>query len=255
MKIRYLLLTLFTTIIPFSLNAFEGRIHNISGKTAEIIGNQVSKLKPGHILFIYDGKKEKAKLSVVAVFHTKAKAKILSGDTEVGNAVSDRKQRKKEEEKKNSDGFYSTKESDYKDNGDGTVTDMKNKLIWMKCSFGQKNFTSCSGDADRLNWKKAGKTCQNFKLAGKKWRLPSLSELKTLRNCTNGFNSRVNICESNSDRPTIFTNKFPNTPENFFWSTTIFEDKGDNAWGLMFDDGLVFYFKQNVKFHTRCIVE
>ncbi len=55
------------------------------------------------------------------------------------------------------------------DNGDGTITDSKNGLMWQK------------GDVGPMNWKQAVEACENLQLGGHSdWRLPDQNELKGL---------------------------------------------------------------------------
>jgi hypothetical protein len=55
------------------------------------------------------------------------------------------------------------------DNGDGTVADTKQNLIWQK------------GDAGPMRWEDAVAHCENLTLAGKSdWRLPTRKEFKAL---------------------------------------------------------------------------
>ena len=56
-----------------------------------------------------------------------------------------------------------------KDNKDGTITDLRTKLIWLKCSIGQKNPNNCNGNASDFEWDDAMKECKNLTLGGKKW--------------------------------------------------------------------------------------
>jgi hypothetical protein len=70
----------------------------------------------------------------------------------------------------------------YIDNGDGTILDASNGLIWQKCNIGQYwSGIKCSGDPNQLIWKDASEYAENIQLAGyNDWRLPTLEELTTL---------------------------------------------------------------------------
>ena len=62
------------------------------------------------------------------------------------------------------------------DNGDGTVTDTVNKLVWMKQGKRDKQ-----GKLNKVKLKKAKKIAQLADDGGRTgWRIPSLPELKTL---------------------------------------------------------------------------
>lgn len=64
----------------------------------------------------------------------------------------------------------SLQEPTFVDNGDGTVTDTTNKLIWIK-----------KGILKKVSLKEAKKIARESSLSGKSdWRIPTLPELKTL---------------------------------------------------------------------------
>jgi Protein of unknown function (DUF1566) len=84
----------------------------------------------------------------------------------------------------------------YTDNGNGTVTDNLTGFIWQKCSLGQTGNT-CEVEAKEFNWDDANSQCSALTLAKKKWKLPSIDELKTLIR--------------KGGKPTIDTQFFPNT--------------------------------------------
>jgi hypothetical protein len=100
--------------------------------------------------------------------------------------------------------------SQFEDHLDGTVTDKKSNLMWMRCSLGQKWVNGrCTGPATTLSWAAAQAHAKIVNQAGghffNDWRVPSLRELGTLteRQCTA---PRVNL--------TIF----PDTPAVAYWS-------------------------------------
>ncbi len=62
------------------------------------------------------------------------------------------------------------------DNGDGTVTDTANKLVWMKNGQRDKD-----GELSKVKFKIAKKLAATSSAAGRSdWRVPSLAEFKTL---------------------------------------------------------------------------
>lgn len=62
------------------------------------------------------------------------------------------------------------KEAIFMDNGNGTVTDLRNNMIWEK-GANQANYT----------WKDGVAYCEGLELAGENnWRLPSLEELEKI---------------------------------------------------------------------------
>jgi hypothetical protein len=76
----------------------------------------------------------------------------------------------------------------YRDNRNGTVTDKKTNLIWQRCTLLHNNDKECSYKESlkdlysgrEMWWQSAIHECNKLKLAGKKWRLPTIKELETL---------------------------------------------------------------------------
>jgi hypothetical protein len=82
------------------------------------------------------------------------------------------------------DAQYGVTNMNFTDNLDGTITDNKTGIKWMKCSYGQSyGAGSCSGSATTANWSNAKTNCANLNFAGQTgWRLPSFFELETIVN-------------------------------------------------------------------------
>ena len=142
----------------------------------------------------------------------------------------------------------------YRDNGDGTITDAKTNLTWMRCSLGQQwTGSTCAGLAMEMDWNDALKTAMSFSYAGHSdWRVPTVDELDTLVQCSAGRSpsARPNgkfvadtdgSCHGNEfSNPKININAFPNTPiVGFFWSSSPNTDHSGYAWGVYFDSGYV----------------
>ena len=114
----------------------------------------------------------------------------------------------------------------FKDNGDGTVTDNQSKLTWMRCSLGQVwSGTTCVGKPSTHTWESAkAETCKLNEQGGyagrSDWRVPQIPELAMIveRQCSN---PRTNLA------------LFPETPASFFWTATEPADPG-NAYVLSF---------------------
>lgn len=113
----------------------------------------------------------------------------------------------------------STPASQFTDNADGTVTDNKTELMWMRCSLGQTwGGGTCSGSAGTFNWQTALNAATSHSFAGHSdWRLPNVREL-------------ASIIEISCFSPSINTFIFPLTPNGWYWSAT--PHKG---FGLGFD--------------------
>jgi hypothetical protein len=58
----------------------------------------------------------------------------------------------------------------FQDNGDGTVTDTKTRLMWAKKDNGYD-----------INWKDAKRHCETYRGGNyRDWRMPTLEELRSL---------------------------------------------------------------------------
>jgi len=105
-------------------------------------------------------------------------------------------------------------DSAYINNGNGTVTDIETKLIWQQGSAGKP-----------MNWYNAMSYCSGMSLASyKDWRLPAITELKTLLDLTQSPQK-------------INHTYFPDTAE-WYWSSTKYGYGDDYAWYVDFYDGL-----------------
>lgn len=92
----------------------------------------------------------------------------------------------------------------YSDLGDGTIRDERTGLVWQKCSMGQNWSASApnctNGTATTQNFSYSLAICRNLNLAGRRWRLPNVHELRSLLD----FNTASNL--------KIDSTAFPNTP-------------------------------------------
>jgi hypothetical protein len=113
-------------------------------------------------------------------------------------------------------------------NGDGTVTDNKTDLTWMRCSLGQTwsaGESSCTGTASKYNWQNALTAANSTDFAGQNdWRLPNIKELKS-------------IVEQACIFPAINDIIFPNTQSAYYWSSSPSARSHDYAWIVDFDYG------------------
>ena len=89
------------------------------------------------------------------------------------------------------------------DNGDGTVTDTKTNLMWVKNGWRMDFFSA-------VDWRKAKEKCESFKHRGyTDWRLPTLKEWKSLMDKNNEYPALI--------EPNPFENIIVHMP---YWSNT-----------------------------------
>ncbi|AYV55535.1 DUF1566 domain-containing protein [Leptospira kmetyi] len=106
----------------------------------------------------------------------------------------------------------------YTDPNDGTINDTGNRLLWRKCGRGRgtvgMNYTNCgtvSGPAETSNWATAVAYCKGLGATlgdGRQWRLPSVKELISIVDYSQGA------------MPIINSVLFPNTATDRYWTST-----------------------------------
>lgn len=135
----------------------------------------------------------------------------------------------------------------FRDNGDGTVTDVASKLMWMRCSMGQRwQSGACVGAAGALSWPEAQGHADQVNLEGRAsfsdWRLPSVRELATItaRECA---------------RPRTNVAVFPGTAPAAYWSATprAGEASGERVFALGFGAQGVFAARKDERHHLRLV--
>jgi hypothetical protein len=99
----------------------------------------------------------------------------------------------------------------FTDHGDGTVTDQRSRLQWMRCSVGQQwSAGGCSGQASAVPLQVAKEHADRINAAGtfffNDWRLPNLRELAT-------------IVERQCSPPRTNLQLFPQTPAGDYWTS------------------------------------
>ena len=158
----------------------------------------------------------------------------------------------------------------YTNNSNGTVTDKRTGLMWMRCSLGQIwTGSTCSGSAKKYKWNTAKNLSTSF--AGyDDWRTPSIAELNTLVYCSNGKQLKYKeqgydtikhegsyTCKSNTrgghQKPTINQTAFPNTPAAGFWSASAYAIDSSDAWPLYFGNGYDSYVNRNYSGRVRLV--
>ena len=109
----------------------------------------------------------------------------------------------------------------YTDNGDGTVTDNRTGLMWLKDA---NNYNSGATQT----WEEALSGCESFSYVGySDWRLPNRREL-------------FSIVKFEGSAPFIDTTYFLNTASSWYWTSTTFLTQGyPTALVVYFNDGRV----------------
>jgi hypothetical protein len=112
-------------------------------------------------------------------------------------------------------------ENDFKDNGDGTITDRATGLMWQK-----------SGSDKTLTYEEAKAYVEKLKLAGySDWRLPTVDELKSL------------LTQEKQSNDLYINPIFEKKQYNWFWTSD--QRSSGGAWGVYFDGGDVGWLVVN----------
>ncbi|MBD1177075.1 DUF1566 domain-containing protein [Vibrio cholerae] len=135
-----------------------------------------------------------------------------------------------------------TPSADFSDNGDGTVTHHTTGLIWQRCSLGQSwDGTDCTGSATIFTWAEALAAGAQHTMAGfSDWRLPNKNEL-------------ASIVEYRCYQPAINNQQFPNTPSDWYWSSSPDAGNSGYAWDVGFADGGVGNGNKDSSNHVRLV--
>jgi len=127
----------------------------------------------------------------------------------------------------------------YQDNGNGTVSDKINGLMWKKCSEGLTGLQCKTGNIKRYKWHDAV-ALKNVSFAGyKDWRLPTSDELYGMVKCSNGTAKKVAAkytCGGvyrkapTYQKPTLNQTVFPNTEANSYWTISKSDYSSDSKY-------------------------
>jgi hypothetical protein len=130
-------------------------------------------------------------------------------------------------------------EDRFVDNQDGTATDTRTGLTWMRCALGQEwDGKQCASVAKGFTWGQA-MALKHIFAGHTDWRMPNINEL-------NG------ILDSTRTNPSIDISIFPGTPSAYFWSSLI-ESSSNLAWGTNFKDGNTIYGSTGFNNHVRLV--
>lgn len=125
----------------------------------------------------------------------------------------------------------------YTDNGNGTVTDKKTGLMWVK----DGTSAGCNG-GDVAQWPKAVAFCENLVFAGHSdWRLPDRKDL-------------MSIVDRGQSGLSVNATYFPNTHGSSYWTSTKNYPDSDYAWSILFFYGGVPGYDMTDNYHyVRCV--
>jgi hypothetical protein len=124
----------------------------------------------------------------------------------------------------------------YRDNRDGTVTDLVTGLIWQKVDGGE------------MTWEKAKEYAKNLRLAGQTdWRLPNSMELLSLMN--HGMHG-----------PAMDTEVFPRSGARYWWTDAVKQGDSGKVWLVNTGGGIGAHAKTETvsaggdrPVHVRCV--
>ncbi len=89
------------------------------------------------------------------------------------------------------------------------------------------------------------------------FKAPTIEELKTLIYCSSGrlkdWKGTGSPCEGGFTTPTIDRVAFPETPKDWFWSSSPYSGYSSHAWSAYFGYGYVGYYDKNGKRDVRLV--
>ena len=124
------------------------------------------------------------------------------------------------------------KVSRFTDNKDGTITDNKTGLVWIK------DHDAISGFNKRMNWTEAIEACKNLDYAGHKdWRLPTREELESILDLTKHEPAADPVFKTHTD--------------DWYWTSTPTAWSRGGAWYVGFSSGHVGGYGKDVGNYVR----
>ena len=137
--------------------------------------------------------------------------------------------------------------SRFKVSSPGTITDNKNKLVWLRCPLGMEwNKNSCAGKVLGYTWNEAVVAADEVnaeKVLGRNdWRLPTIDELNT-------------IVERRCFKPAIDLAVFPYSPESGFWTDSSVEGVQPRVWLVHFLNGNQYIANKKQTWRVRLVAD
>ena len=123
----------------------------------------------------------------------------------------------------------SSASSRFEADADGTATDTRSRLMWMRCSAGQRWAANhCTGSAGAMSYAAAQALADDVNRGGtafyNDWRVPRMPEL-------------ASIAERQCAEPRINLDVFPDTPPEFYWTATSRAGQGPDGFGYALSFG------------------
>ena len=133
----------------------------------------------------------------------------------------------------------------YRDEGNGTVTDITTHLQWQRFHVGQRwGNEGVVGESDKLTFDQAAEVAQQCNYLGyTDWRVPTIDELKRLIYSSSGlpktWNDTGEMCEGDYQKPTICLEAFPwpDFVASVVWSSSPYAGNSNGAWYIVFNYG------------------
>jgi hypothetical protein len=151
----------------------------------------------------------------------------------------------------------------YRVHGDGTATDIRTGLRWMRFSLGQAwKSEHCLGNAQPFTWQEALNAARALNRQGgyagyRDWRVPKKEELLTLVYCSSGrpkiWNDTGEPGEGHYQRPTIHPTAFPDTPDSWYWTASTAANPPDSAWLVLFTYGCARIYPKALNLRVRLV--
>lgn len=137
-------------------------------------------------------------------------------------------------------------------NGNGTVTDPRNGLVWQQCSIGMTwNGNTCTGSAKEMNWISAIREAKGNRFLGNSnWRLPSKEELESI---TGRYHFGCKDNDPNLGQLAYSPVLKRSGGYQIFWSFTKREMYINTFWAVYFNDGNVSSSGVNEKNSVRLV--
>ncbi len=132
-------------------------------------------------------------------------------------------------------------------NGNGTVTDSTTSLVWDQCPYGLTGAACSTGTVFYGTWAGALDAAVAANAVSYKgftdWRVPNKNELESI----------TKIDSYTSGQPSIDTTAFPNTPLNWFWTSTTYSPYPSSAWIVYFVYGRTDAYYKTSSYYVRLV--